>query len=87
MADNEVKKWKKITYIEAKIEVIDWFYARTPDLRDTENYPFTNNAKYRITNIDGKRSTVEEIDLEKEKNEEISEETTASTEAEKDNKE
>lgn len=64
----EIKKWKKKTYIEAEILVTDWFYAKTPDLSDNEVWPFTKNAIKTIISQRVKRSTVEEVDtvLEKE---------------------
>lgn len=71
----EIKKWKKKTYIEAEILVTDWFYAKTPDLSDSEVWPFTKNAIKTIISQRVKRSTVEEVDtvLEKEQeNEKIS---------------
>ena len=71
MASEVVKKWKKKTYIEAEILVTDWFYAKTPDLSDSEVWPFTKNAEKKIISKTVKRSTIEEVDLvlEKELNE------------------
>lgn len=74
---NEIKKWKKISYIDAEIIVTDWFYAKTPDLRDESNFPFSQNAKYQTVSQHVVRSTVEEVDQlkEKEENEKMVEST------------
>ena len=60
---NEVRKWKKKTYIESEILVTDWFYAKTPDLREDEVYAFTKNKKVTIISQRVARSTIEEVDL------------------------
>lgn len=66
----EVKKWKKISYISANIIVTDWFYAKSPDLRDNVDFPFTGNAEYTTVSQHITRSTVEEVDQQMEKHNE-----------------
>jgi hypothetical protein len=52
---NDVKKWKKKTYIEAEILITDWFYAKTPDLSDNEVWPFTKNAEKKSIKSNSKK--------------------------------
>lgn len=86
MPDNEVKKWKKISYIEADIVVEDWFYAKTPDLRDSENYAFSPKAKFKFSSVATKHSTIEQINPNEDKNEEISKEVNEPPKVQENNK-
>lgn len=66
---NDIKKWKKVAYIDAQIVVTDWFYAKTPDLRDEHNFPFSSKAEYTTVSQNVVRSTIEEVDQIKEREE------------------
>ncbi len=65
---NEVKKWKKKTYMNVDILMEDTFYARTPDV--SKEYPPSTKAVFTILEHREKRSTLEEVPIEDEKNEE-----------------
>lgn len=72
MSNAEVKKWKKKTYMNVDILMEDIFYARTPDINN--EYPPSTKAVFTIIEHREKRSTLEEVPIEDEKNEETSKE-------------
>lgn len=75
MSDNIVRKWKKKTYMTIDVLLEDEFYARTPDLNKT--YPPSNKAVTTILEKHDTRSTLEEIPIEDEPNEKVTEEVTS----------
>lgn len=72
---NSVKKWKKKTYMNVDVLLEDTFYAKTPDL--DRDFPPSNKALFTIIERKEERSTLEEIPIEDESNEEIVEENTS----------
>ena len=66
--NNEVKRWKKKTYMNVDILMEDTFYARTPDLN--KEFPPSSKATFTILENRDKRSTLEEIPIENQTNEE-----------------
>jgi len=72
---NEVKKWKKKTYMNVDILMEDIFYARTPDV--SKEYPPSTKAVFTILEHREKRSTLEEVPIEDEKDEETPKENFA----------
>lgn len=75
MSGAEVKKWKKKTYMNVDILMEDTFYARTPDINN--EYPPSTKAVFTIIEHREKRSTLEEVPIEDEKNEEAPKENTS----------
>jgi len=67
MGSNEVKRWKKKTWLNVDVLYEDEFYARTPDLE--QNFPATVKAKYTIVGQNTTRSTLEELPLDPPKEE------------------
>lgn len=56
---SEMHKWKKKSYLTVKIRVDDTFFAVTPDLSGTSEYPFTHDAKVKIMDMKVDRHTIE----------------------------
>jgi hypothetical protein len=56
---SEMHKWKKTTYLTIKVKVNDTFFAKTPDLRDSSEYPFSTDAKVKIMETKFDRHTIE----------------------------
>ena len=69
---NEVKRWKKKTYMNVDILMEDTFYAKTPDVN--KEFPPSSKAIFTILENREKRSTLEEIPIENQTNEETPEE-------------
>tara|TARA_R100001443_G_scaffold82281_2_gene89239 strand:- start:1714 stop:1962 length:249 start_codon:yes stop_codon:yes gene_type:complete len=65
---SSVKRWKKKTYMSVDVLLEDEFYAKTPDLDKT--FPPSNKAKWTVIEQKDTRSTLEELPIEEEKNEE-----------------
>jgi len=62
----EIHRWKKKSYLTVKIKVDDTFYAKTPDLSGTSEYPFSPDAKVKIIEMKFDRHTIEmDTDLDK----------------------
>ena len=53
---NDIKRWKKKTWLNVDVLDEDEFYARTPDLEKT--FPATVKAKYTIVGQNTTRSTL-----------------------------
>ncbi len=64
---NDIKRWKKKTWLNVDVLYEDEFYARTPDLEKT--FPATVKAKYTIVGQNTTRSTLEELPLDPPKEE------------------
>ena len=63
-----VKRWKKKTYMSVDVLLEDEFYAKTPDL--DRSFPPSSKAKWTVLEQKDTRSTLEELPIEEEKNEE-----------------
>ncbi len=62
----EIHKWRKKSYLTVKIKVDDTFFAKTPDLSGSSEYPFTIDAKVKIIDMKFDRHTIEmDTDLDK----------------------
>lgn len=56
---SEMHKWRKKSYLTVKIRVDDSFFAKTPDLSGSSEYPFTSDAKVKIMDMKFDRHTIE----------------------------
>ena len=65
---SDLHRWKKQSYLTVRVKVIDTFYAKTPDLSGTSDYPFSPQAKVKILDMKVDRHTIEmDTDLDKPK--------------------
>lgn len=55
----EIHKWRKKSYLTVKIKVDDSFFAKTPDLSGSSEYPFTIDAKVKLIDMKFDRHTIE----------------------------
>ena len=55
----EIHKLRNKIYLTVKIKVDDSFFAKTPDLSGSSEYPFTIDAKVKIIDMKFDRHTIE----------------------------
>jgi len=56
---SDLHRWKKKSYLTVKIRIDDIFFAKTPDLSGSSEYPFTVDAKVKIMDMKVDRHTIE----------------------------